>query len=108
MPTTTIDPAAEVATLLNVFTVDPARQRELVTVLEAATEAVMRHQPGFVSANIHASTDGTRVVNYAQWATVEAFQTMLANPECAPHMDSARALADSDPHLYTVESTHHA
>jgi antibiotic biosynthesis monooxygenase (ABM) superfamily enzyme len=108
MPTTTIDPAAEVATLLNVFTVEPARQRELVTILETATEEVMRRQPGFVSANIHASADGTRVVNYAQWATAEAFQAMLANPECAPHMDSARALADSDPHLYTVESTHHA
>jgi antibiotic biosynthesis monooxygenase (ABM) superfamily enzyme len=108
MPATTIDPAAEVATLLNVFTVEPARQRELVTILETATEEVMRHQPGFVSANIHASADGTRVINYAQWATAEALQAMLANPECAPHMDSARALADSDPHLYTVESTHHA
>ncbi|WP_328607132.1 antibiotic biosynthesis monooxygenase [Amycolatopsis sp. NBC_00345] len=107
MPTTTIDLAAEVATLLNVFTVDPARQRELVTVLETATETVMRHQPGFISANIHASLDGTRVANYSQWSTVDAFQAMLANPECIPHLDSARALAHSDPHMYTVESIHH-
>ena len=40
----------------------------------------MQHQPGFVSANIHVSTDGTRVVNYAQWESAEAFQAMLADP----------------------------
>jgi hypothetical protein len=28
----------------------------------------MRHRPGFISANIHASLDGTRVVNYASGA----------------------------------------
>jgi hypothetical protein len=50
-----------------VFTVAPARQQELVQLLVKATEEVMQHQPGFISANIHASADGERVVNYAQW-----------------------------------------
>jgi quinol monooxygenase YgiN len=106
MPRTVIDPDAEVVTLINDFTVDKDRQRELVEILVAATEQVMRHRPGFVSANIHASLDGTHVVNYDPWVSVDAFQSMLADPACREHMDAARAIADAAPRLYTVESVH--
>ncbi len=61
----------EVGTLINVFTVAPEDQQRLVDVLADATRAVMRKQPGFVSANIHRSLDGTRVTNYAQWRSTE-------------------------------------
>jgi quinol monooxygenase YgiN len=95
------------ATLINVFTVDPDRAAKLAALLDAATEKVMRHQPGFRSANIHLSTDGTRVVNYAQWDSAEAYLAMLADPTTQQHMADAAALAISfDPHLYTVESVH--
>ena len=67
----------------------------------------MRYAPGFVSANIHVSTDGTRVVNYAQWASAEAFSAMRADPTAQVHMRAAAELADGfDPHFYTVESVH--
>jgi quinol monooxygenase YgiN len=108
MATSTIDAAADVATLINVFTVPAEHQRELVDVLTRATEESMRQQPGFVAANIHASLDGTRVLNYAQWASVEAFQAMLGNPECQEHMREATKLATADPLLYAVESVHHS
>jgi hypothetical protein len=53
------------------------------------------------------STDGTHVVNYAQWDSAEAYSAMLANPTTQQHMSDAAALAISfDPHLYTVESVH--
>lgn len=105
---TTITLDAPVATLINVFTVQSDRQRELVELLTAATEEVMRHLPGFVTANIHASADGTRVVNYAQWESAADFEAMLANPEAQVHMRQAAATADRyDPNLYTVESVHH-
>jgi quinol monooxygenase YgiN len=95
------------ATLINVFTVDPDRATKLAALLDDATEKVMRHQPGFRSANIHLSTDGTRVVNYAQWDSAEAYLAMLADPTTQQHMADAAALAISfDPHLYTVESVH--
>ncbi|MEU1388137.1 MULTISPECIES: antibiotic biosynthesis monooxygenase [unclassified Nonomuraea] len=108
MPSTTITADAPVATLINVFTVQADRQRELVDLLTRATEDVMRHLPGFVSANIHASTDGIRVVNYAQWRSADDFHAMLDIPQAQVHMRQAAALADHfDPHLHTVESTHH-
>jgi len=104
---TTIKQHADYATLINVFTVDPDHAVELAAHLSAATDEVMRDQPGFRSANIHVSTDRTRVVNYAQWDSAECFQAMLANPATRQHMAQAAALAISfDPHLYTVESVH--
>ena len=77
---TTIEKHAPYATLINVFTVEPEQAAKLARVLDDATETVMRHVPGFISANIHVSTDGTRVVNYAQWETAEAMEAMLADP----------------------------
>lgn len=104
----TISTEAEVMTLINVFTVAPDKQAELVDLLTGATEQVMRHLPGFVSANIHASTDGACVVNYAQWESQEAFTAMLANPSAREHMDAIRHLATSEPRIHTVASVHHA
>ncbi|MQA04377.1 MAG: antibiotic biosynthesis monooxygenase [Streptosporangiales bacterium] len=60
MPTSSIDKDASVATLINVFTVAPDKQQQLVDALVRATEDVMQHYRGFVSANIYASLDGQR------------------------------------------------
>jgi heme-degrading monooxygenase HmoA len=91
-----------VVTLINVFSVEPDKQQELVDLLIHATKATMRHLPGFISANIHKSFDGTRVVNYAQWRTKEDFEAMLRDPNAGPHMKQAAALAKFEPHLYEV------
>jgi len=106
---TTIERPNPYATLINVFTVEPQQAGRLAELLRIATEEVMRYLPGFVSANIHLSTDGTRVVNYAQWESAADFEAMLANPRAREHMQTCAAIASSfDPHLYTVESVHHA
>ena len=93
-------------TLINVFTVEPENQQRLVEILVEATEKFMAHQPGFISANLHKSSDGKRVANYAQWASVEEYQAMLQNPESRPHMEQAMQLATIDAHLYEVSHTH--
>jgi quinol monooxygenase YgiN len=104
---TTIDAHAPHATLINVFTVAPEHADELAALLTDATEQVMQHLPGFRSANIHVSVDGTRVVNYAQWDDVASFTAMRANPVAAEHMSAAAELAIGfDPHFYTVASVH--
>ena len=105
--TTTIAVDQPVVTLINVFTVRPERQAELVRVLSEATEEVIAGLPGFVSANIHASTDGVRVVNYAQWADAAAMQAMLGDPAAQPHLKAAAEIAESfEPRLYTVAAVH--
>jgi len=99
---TTIAKGANVVTLINVFTVAPDNQYKLATLLIEATERTMRHLPGFVSANIHQSFDGTKVINYAQWKTREDFQAMQQNPQAKPHLQAAAALASFEPILCEV------
>ena len=106
MPSTIIDPSVRVTTMINVFTVRRERQHDLVDLLNPAPEEVIRHRPGFVSASIHASADGERVVNYAQWTDVDSFRAMLKHPAAQEQMNAANELAESaDPRLYVVKST---
>lgn len=100
---TTISTSADLVTLINVFTVEPARQQQLVDVLARATDETIRHMPGFVSANIHKSVDGARVTNYAQWRSRDDLDAMLRSPEAQPHLKEATSLATTvDPHIYDV------
>jgi quinol monooxygenase YgiN len=95
---------APLCTFINVFTVVPEKQQQLLDLLIEVTEQVMKKQPGFVSASLHKSLDGVRVTNYAQWESKEAFEAMLRNPEAGMHMAACRDLAqDLDYHLYALE-----
>jgi quinol monooxygenase YgiN len=101
---TTIVEKKTICTLINVFTVKPERQQELLDVLTEATEEVIKHLPGFISANFHKSVDGIRVANYAQWENPEALQAMLSHPIASQHIKKCQEIADHlDFHLYTVE-----
>jgi len=105
----TIEEHAPLATLINVFTVAPERAAELAELLRVATEETMQFVPGFISANIHVSTDGTRVVNYAQWQSADAYKAVFEDPNAREHMGACAAIAISfEPHVYTVESVHEA
>jgi quinol monooxygenase YgiN len=105
----TLDPAAGYLTLINTFTVDPARADELLGVLSRATEERMRHLPGFISASLHMSRDKQHIANYAQWRSQEDFQAMLNNPQAREHMGAAAAIAKSfAPLLYDLRESHTA
>jgi heme-degrading monooxygenase HmoA len=104
---TTISTDAPGVTLMNIFTVAAERQDELVAALDRATADVFVGLPGFRSANIHASLDGVRVVNYAQWASEEAFNAMLERPDVRAHMKEIMTIADAfEPRLFTVQAVH--
>jgi heme-degrading monooxygenase HmoA len=100
MPTISKD--NQVATLINVFTVEPGNQQKVVDMLVETTEKAMKHITGFVSASIHKSLDGVRVVNYAQWRTKEDFEAMRNSPEAQKHMKPFFEIAKVDFHLYEV------
>jgi antibiotic biosynthesis monooxygenase (ABM) superfamily enzyme len=104
MSETTISADNPVVTLINVFTVEPSRQQQLVELWQRATDEVLRHLPGFVSANVHRSFDGTKVVNYAQWQTREAFQAMLANPDARPWLEQLAEVGAPAPVVCEVVS----
>src|SRR5260370_776990 len=89
MPTISKD--KKLLTLINVFTVEPAKQQQLVALLTHATESSVRHVTGFISASLHRSLDGTRVVMYAQWRSVEDYDAMRNNPSASLYMQQAVA-----------------
>ena len=100
-----IEKGNKILTLINVFTVDAEKQNQLIALLVEATDKTMKRLPGFISANIHRSLDGTRVVNYAQWESMSAFEAMRQHPDAMPHMKAAAALAKFDPILCEVSET---
>ncbi len=99
---TTISPSRKLVTVINVFTVEPENQWQLVELLARATETAVRHEPGFVSASLHRGLDGTKVTMYAQWRSIEDYQAMRANPAPLPYLQQALAIAQFDPGMYEV------
>ena len=89
-------------TVINVFTVAPAEQGRLVELLTQATDSSVRRVPGFVSAALHRSLDGTKVTMYAQWATPEDYDRMRARPDASPFLAEALTIARFDPGFYEV------
>jgi heme-degrading monooxygenase HmoA len=101
-----LQPAAGLITLINVFTVEPADQEHLLEAWQRATEEVIRHQPGFVSATIHRSLDGTKVVNYAEWQGHDALAAMLRNPEAREQMARLAQIGTPSPLICEIVSVH--
>jgi quinol monooxygenase YgiN len=104
----TISKSDKLVTLINVFTVEPAKQQQLIELLARATETSVRYVPGFISASLHRSLDGTKVAMYAQWRSVEDYQAMRENPGALPYMQQAVALAKFEPGMYEVIETYSA
>ena len=89
-------------TVINVFTVEPARQQQLIELLTRATDESVRHAPGFMSARLHRSLDGTKVTMYAQWRSNEDYQAMREDPAPLPYLEQALAIAKFEPGMYEV------
>ncbi|TLQ42238.1 antibiotic biosynthesis monooxygenase family protein [Streptomyces marianii] len=102
-----IDSSRPVVTLVNVLKVSPEHQKEVLALLAEATEGSIKHLPGFICANFHASLDGKSVVNYSQWETEEDFHAMMADPEIQTLLEEAAAnVLEFHPRLYEVASSH--
>jgi hypothetical protein len=82
------DGAAQTATCIVTPTFDvdgPERQRHIIDVVvggpggadaDAAADADPEPVPGLIAAHLHASVDGTRVLNYAEWTDEESHRRM--------------------------------
>jgi quinol monooxygenase YgiN len=105
---TVIRAGDELVTLINVFDVDPSNQQQLVRLLTEGAEDAIVDRPGFVSVNVLASVDGSRVVNYAQWRSQGDLKATMADPAVQDYARRAAKLAQASPHVYSVVAVHHA
>jgi hypothetical protein len=99
---TTISKDAQLITLINVFTVDASNQSRLVELLTQVTDTFVRRSRGFVSASLHRSWDGTKVTMYAQWRSLDDYETMRRDPGPAPYLQEALTIARFEPGIYNV------
>jgi quinol monooxygenase YgiN len=99
---TTISKDADLVTFINVFTVDPANQARLVQLLVTVTDGYVRPAPGFISASLHRSLDGTKVTMYSQWRSLGDYEAMRRDPGPAPYLQEALTIARFEPGMYEV------
>jgi hypothetical protein len=66
----------QLVTLINAFETKPEQQQELIDAWLRFVESV-KEEPGLIGTALHGSTDGTRVVNYAQWRSKEDFESFV-------------------------------
>lgn len=93
-----------VVTQINVFTVPEGGQGALIAHL-AASARVAREVEGWLSASLHRSLDGTRVVNYAQSVDLDAARRVYAHLERTGMIARNAALGMAHPGLYEVAFT---
>jgi quinol monooxygenase YgiN len=83
-----------VFTLIITLEVQPENCDALVDAVARNSRDFMRHQPGFISTNLHRNADSTRVVNYAQWQSRELYEQARARAGFVELSERVNQLAD--------------
>lgn len=96
----------DVATFINVFTVAPSQQDELVHRIQSDAENMISRQAGFIKAIIYRSLDGSKVINLVQWESIEASRAIHRNPDIAAGFASYQELGvEMDLRYYEIVLT---
>ena len=93
---------AHYATFINTFRCQPADQAQVVQINVDIVDQVASTFPGFISASVHRSTDGTRVFNYLQWESAEHLAAMQRSPEFQAIARRFAGLIEFEPHECAV------
>jgi heme-degrading monooxygenase HmoA len=89
-------------TFINVFKCQPADQDAVVQINAEIVDRVAVGSPGFISASVHRSTDGTRVFNYLQWQSAEHLARMQESTEFRELARRFAGLIEFEPHQCEV------
>lgn len=86
--------------LVNTFTV-AAEDCDAMLESWAEDSAVMKRQPGFISAQLHRGIAGSCVfVNVAVWQSVAHLRAAVANPDFLAAVAESPASAVASPHIF--------
>jgi heme-degrading monooxygenase HmoA len=91
----------DLITFINVFETKPEQQQALFDALSRFAEEIEDDAPGLIGVALHKSTDGLRVVNYAQWRSEEDYERFVK--KYREQMEATLPFAERiDPHHYEV------
>lgn len=89
--------------IINVFTVQPEGQQELLDIIADYSRRVASKWPGFISARFHAGLEKTRVTSVIYWESQKACQDFIQSPSSRPFLERCAPLIQhTDSHFYTV------
>ena len=100
----TIQARTGVITQINVFTVPDGGQQALIDLLIESAKTASQVE-GWLSASLHRSLDGTRVVNYAQAQDEDAMRRVFVKLQADGFIARKKALGEAHPGLYEVVFT---
>lgn len=66
-------------TFIDVFTVLPDQQSDLLLAIQSVYK-IVKHQPGYISARLLKSDDGTKITAISLWETPEKFTNIKEIP----------------------------
>ena len=92
--------------LVNILSVKPEKQRELLDSLRHNTETVIMTLKGWIATNLIASTDGKRVVIYSHWETAADVEAMRSDPRMQAYFPKVSELASFDSMVGAVVVAH--
>jgi quinol monooxygenase YgiN len=98
----TIVSGADHATFINTFRCRPSDQDEVVRINVDIVEQVASKSPGFISASVHRSADGSVVVNYLQWQSADHLAAMQRSSEFQAIARCFAGLIEFEPHQCEV------
>jgi hypothetical protein len=94
--------AMESPILIDLWTVDSTRRDELVRRISDLIQDSVRGRPGFVSAELYESVDGSAVMVSVRMRTVEERQAITDSPEAHDALRELRAIAHTHARLYRL------
>lgn len=94
-----------VFTVIFDFDCNPSTQQELEEKLPKLVDSIVSKQPGFISAHLHLSTDGKKVLNYFQWKSKEAFETFRNNKAAQEKIRPVLSQYNPTPRVYNIVFT---
>lgn len=100
-------PADTPVTLINVLSVDPARQQALVELLRENTETVIRTLKGWIATDLIASADGTQVVIHSHWQSAADLDAMRTDPRMRAYFPRIMEFATLTSIVGTTVMSHH-
>ena len=98
--------ASTPVTLINVLSVEPQKQRQLVDLLRENTEEIIKTLKGWIATNLIASTDGKQVVIHSQWETLTDIEAMRSDRRMVAYFPKIAALASLTSITGTVVMSH--
>ena len=86
----------EVTTLINILTVKPEDQPELIQLLRENTDHVVTKLDGWISTSFIVADDRRRVAIHSQWRDLRSVEAMRSNTEMVAYFPRIAALAKLD------------